>query len=269
MNKLVKHSGVWSSYAQLAAALAHSGLSSDQASKYVRRLAELLPQPSVSPACSRLVVGLGAGRCGSTTLTRIVSGIRNACATHENPPLVTWPPTEAQRAVHFARFRLLLFHYQLVCDVAHWWLNMAEHVFAAFPTSLAIGLLRDEEACAKSFAAVKGNGPGSLNHWCAGGAWRASAWDASYPTYPVDPSDQRPPDEIRLDQITQYVSDYNAALRAMARTHAGRVMLVHTEDLSAPATQEQIFQFVGMPGQYCDAVLNAGTLEDGRHAFQL
>jgi hypothetical protein len=112
-----------------------------------------------------LVIGLGSGRSGSTTLAARLDAIEGSCSTHENPPLVYWRPEPEQIAFHFQRFRLLTRDCPLVADSAHWWINLVDELALEFPNTKFVGLMRNKYDCAVSFARIKGFGRGSYNHW--------------------------------------------------------------------------------------------------------
>ena len=133
----------------------------------------------------QLVLGLGTGRCGSTSLAGVLGTVTDSCCTHENPPLIFWKPEPEQIDFHIRRFNILTEYYPLVADVSHWWLNSTRRIFERFPSVKIIGLIRDSEACAESFMRIKGYGFGTYNHWAppGNGLWCSAHWDPTYPTF--------------------------------------------------------------------------------------
>jgi hypothetical protein len=216
----------------------------------------------------RLLLGLGTGRCGSTTLAALLATVETACCTHENPPLIFWKPDQTQTEFHLRRFRLLCEYYSLIADVSHWWLNALDTVFEHFPHSRAVGLVRDTDACAKSFMRVKGYGRGTMNHWVThgNGIWATSSWDPVYPSYPVPACAEDAVDRAKYDLIRRYVREYNDQLAAAARRLPDRILLLRTEELSRPAAQKRIFEFAGVQGQVVKLKLNVRDFSEGRHA---
>jgi hypothetical protein len=216
----------------------------------------------------QLVLGLGTGRSGSTTLAALLATADRACCTHENPPLIFWKPDQAQTEFHIRRFRLLCEYYSLVADVSHWWLNVLDTFFQHFPNSRAVGLVRDIDECAKSFMRVKGYGRGSLNHWVShgNGIWVTSSWDPAYPSYPVPAYAQDAVDRAKFDLIRRYIGEYNDRLAAAAQRLPDRVLLLRTEELNRPATQKRIFEFAGVQGRTVKLKLNVRDFSEGRHA---
>ncbi len=114
---------------------------------YFSNLTQVMRQRERRATPGQIVLGLGAGRCGSTTLAALLHSIDGAVSTHENPPLIFWEPSSRQVQFHLDRFDMFSRHFPLVADCSHWWINVVDTVFDTFPASKAIGLYRDTEAC--------------------------------------------------------------------------------------------------------------------------
>jgi hypothetical protein len=236
---------------------------------YFENLELLLKQKARLASPGRPVVGLGSGRCGSTSLTAIMAGVEGSCSTHENPPMIYWPPEKEQLEFHFRRTSLLIEFFPLVFDASLWWLPALSSFFEYFPTAKAIGLYRDVQSCAQSFLQNKGTAWGSVNHWVApaNGIWRANLWDPTYPTYPLPQDADANPDGAKLRLITRYVEEYNTELFALGKQLPERFMLVRMEELNDFSIQNRIFDFIGLPGRASQAVLNVGTAHEGADAY--
>ena len=240
---------------------------------YFENLELLLKDRPPRPTPGTLVLGLGSGRSGSTSLAGALAGIENVRATHENPPRMHWPPTPDQIALHIRRFRLLLDRYDLVFDSAHWWLNAAKALNDAFDGMKMIALVRDPDACAASFLRQKGSGRDELNHWLEhkGSFWKPALWDRLYPSYEaqrfgLEAPDKLDPAELAARQhklVRTYVADYNDALDEMKNWAGDRLLVLATEELSKEATEETIRAFLGIEAVNLKAVLNQGTTWDG------
>jgi hypothetical protein len=238
---------------------------------YFENLERLLERERRQFFPGQVILGLGSGRCGSTSLSAMLAAVTGSCATHENPPLIAWNPESEQLDFHMRRFRLLTRYFPLVFDSAHWWLRAIDRFFADFPDGKAIGLYRDNKACAQSFARVKGEGLGSSNHWIApgNGIWSANNWDPTYPTFSLPEDADLDPDAARAQLILRYVEEYNDALFALRERLPDKVMLVRTEELALPAIHEEIFEFIGFRAELPPLVFNAGTTDDGALSLQL
>ena len=228
---------------------------------------ELLLKPKASRHTpGQIVLGLGSGRSGSTSLVAILATVEEHCCTHENPPLISWIPEAEELQFHVRRFQLLSHYFPLIADVSHWWLNVLDEFFTHFPDAKAVGLFRDVESCAASFMKIKGFGRGSYNHWVpyGNGIWAAAQWDPTYPTYEIPENSEREPDRVKFDLIARYVHEYNERLKAFATSMPEKFMLVKTEDLNDEAVQKAIFDFAGIHGQVAETRMNMGTTADGR-----
>jgi hypothetical protein len=213
-----------------------------------------------------LVLGLGAGRVGTTSLTAIVRSNKDAIVTHENPPFLWWQPHPRQIEFHKRRFRLLLQYAPLVFDSAYWWLNSLEEMFAEFPTSRAIGLVRDLEATVRSFTSLP------ARHICGhamahNGVWHATRWNATRPGYALPEGARDQPDEAKVELIRRYVVEYNDGMRAFRARLPDRFMLLATEQLDAPATREEIGRFIASPVTAATVRVNVGDADDAIFRF--
>jgi len=239
---------------------------------YFENLHEYLrPYPKLDrPGC--LVLGLGTGRCGSTTLSAAFRERPGFCGTHENPPFVYWTPLPLQVDFHVRRFKLLSQYFSLVFDAAHWWLNLQPRIFAEFPESKLIGLVRETDACAASILKFQGRGAGSPNYYATphNGLWRSNLWDPTYPSYPVPPGVLPGSDEAfaaKRAMVTQYVGDYNREVAVLADRHPERVLIVRTESLDAPETNQRLSDFVGRPIEMPAAKNVGNNVEGARPEF--
>jgi hypothetical protein len=231
---------------------------------YFENLRSILQRKPKRAEPGRLVLGTGAGRCGSTTLSGAFAGLPEACSTHENPPVVYWIPPEEQLQFQIDRFRLLVQYYGIVFDACHGWLNVLPRLFGEFPGLKVIGLYRDVEPCVASFLRQKGLGKQTINHWATlgNGIWTTSPGDPWYPTYAVPNSLLADPDAAKRAMIWRYVTEYNQALQETAAAHHDRVLLVRTEELSDPQTAARMSQFLGFELRMPAKSLNVGDAKD-------
>ena len=236
---------------------------------YFDNLKALLEDRAPLPEHGRVVLGLGSGRCGSTTLTALFATVPNSCCTHENPPQLFWSPTLAQSEFHFERLRFLSRFFALVFDACHWWLNVTSEFLGQFEEGKLVCLHREAIACARSFHFVKGSGKGSMNNWAppGNGYWTTTLWDPVYPTYDLEQEFIAVPDETRWSAILRYVREYNQELERLRLYAPSRVQLVRTEDLSLPSTQDRIFRFIGVPSVTMQTRLNVGQANDGEGTY--
>jgi hypothetical protein len=235
---------------------------------YFRNLKKVLlarAQPAVQ---GQVVVGLGAGRCGSTTLAAVLHSIDGSISTHENPPLIFWEPTTRQVQFHLERLRIFSRHFPLVSDCAHWWINLFPTILEAFPNTKAIGLWRETDACVRSWMDSL---PEDTNHWVApyNHIWPSDAWDPCFPHYDLPEGAERDRRGARAIMIERYVSDYNERLRALTAGYPRHLLLLRTEELDLAATRDDISEFLGLPVTREKLRLNLGTMTDHPSADEL
>jgi hypothetical protein len=233
---------------------------------YFENLELLLKSKEPRQTPGKILLGLGSGRSGSTSLVAVMATVKGSCCTHENPPLISWTPEPEELEFHIRRFKRLRQYFPLVVDVSHWWLNVLDEFFVHFPDAKAVGMYRDLESCTRSFMTIKGFGRGSFNHWVpnGNGIWAAARWDPTYPTYTAPEDSVRDPDGSKFELIERYVREYNKRLHTLASCWPEKIMLVRIEVLNDAAVQEAIFNFAGVSGCLAKAVLNVGTTVDGR-----
>lgn len=218
----------------------------------------------------RLVLGLGSGRSGSTTLCHLLTTCPGACATHENPAMLYWKPLAEQIGFHLRRFAILRQYFSVVSDVAHWWLNAVDVLVEAVPEVRFIGVYRDVARCAASFVTIKGEGQGSLNHWLPPllPGVRQTTWDVTYPTYADAEPVKAQTRHGKMALIARYVRDYNASMHRLAAADPRRWLLIPTESVGEAGVQQRIFDHVGVQGVFSTARLNAATMADGQRAYR-
>ena len=139
-------------------------------------------------------------------------------------------------------------------------------VWERLPEAKVIGLVRDPDECASSFMRIQGFGKGSLNPWAPRGNdfWTGGLWDPTYPSYPVPDLSKHDPDHVKLEQITRYVSEYNAQMAELAESRPDSVKLVKTEALSSPEIQAEIFSMAKHRGESAVWKLNVKGVRDGK-----
>lgn len=235
---------------------------------YFDNLRRMLQRRTKLEQPGTVILSLGSGRCGSTTLAAAFASIPNVCATHENPPHIFWKPFEEQVRFHFDRLRMLADYFPVVFDAAHWWLNVCPRFLTEFPNSKLIGLVRDMDKCVTSFLKFQGRGFGSANHWAPpnNGVWRTAHWDPAFPAYAISAGIQPGTDDAynaKKLMVARYVTEYNQSLSALAGAHAQRVMLIRTESLNEQTTAARLRSFVGLDVTMPARSLNVGNNNEG------
>ena len=212
---------------------------------YFENLEAMLQRKERLETPGMVVLGLGSGRSGSTTMASLLGTIAGAKSTHENPIPVFWDPRPQQVEFHLRRFRLLSAFFPIVADCSVWWINLMETVSQALPTTRAIGVYRETEACIRSWIklSVASFNPFAIPH---NGIWQSYRGDPCFPYYELPANARKDPDAARESQMRRYVTDYNNRLKALAERMPERMLLLRTEELSEPSTLREISQFLGL-----------------------
>jgi hypothetical protein len=225
---------------------------------------ELLLRDRVRRATpGKVVLGLGTGRSGSTSLAAILRTVDGALATHENPAIINWQPMVHQLRFHMRRFSVLRDYFSLVSDASHWWLNALDAFFEAFPDGKAIGLVRETEACVDSFLTIRSKNT-DFNHWVEphNRIWHCDHWHPSYPSYALPKDAKRNSDGAKRDLVHRYVVEYNEELAAIAADRPDRLLVLRTEELDAPGSRQKISDHIGCPIGMAALRLNTGSIDD-------
>jgi hypothetical protein len=252
----------------LLAVIGESFPTEELATAYFENLETLLGKRAPQTRRPQVILGIGSGRCGSTSLCAGFAAVENSCATHENPPLIDWQPLEAQVRFHLRRFALLAQHYSLVFDAAHWWLNVLDRFLTAFPDGKVVALQRHTDDCVRSFLRIKGSGRNSVNHWAPrdNTFWGTNLWDPVYPSYAAITGLEHEPDKAKAELIRRYVCEYHDTMRQYVSDHSHQCLILETESLSEPESVQRLREFVGFQVLIPDKRLNAGTTQDGASA---
>jgi hypothetical protein len=232
---------------------------------YFENLEAMLQRQERLETPGMVVLGLGSGRSGSTTMASLLGTIAGAKSTHENPIPVFWDPRPQQVEFHLRRFRLLSAFFPIVADCSVWWINLVETVSQALPTTKAIGVYRGAEACARSWSKnlIAVHAP-SFNPWAIphNGIWQPNRDDPRFPHYELPENARKDPDAARESLIRRYVTDYNNRLKALAERMPERMLLLRTEELSEPSMLRKISQFLGLRIAEVPIHRNLGRKED-------
>jgi hypothetical protein len=224
---------------------------------YLDNLTSVLSARAPRRRAGQVVLGLGAGRCGSTTLAGILHTVEAAVSTHECAPFLHWEPLSAELRFHLRRFEIFSRYVPLVADCAHWWINALDHVFDAFPDSKAIGICRDSEACVQSWMQVSAP---DVNHFVGphNRIWRPDRWDPLYPHYDVPQQATQNPTRAKEMLVRRYIDEYNQRLRTLAKRLPDRVLLLSTDQLDLPSARVRISEFLQLQVATCPIRYNVG-----------
>lgn len=125
---------------------------------------------------SRLIIGLGSGRCGTASLANLLNKQVDADVTHEGCPL----PWDFDSEIwEFMSNRLLSRKADIIGDVGYYWINHVEYLLDIMPDTKFICLKRDRQETMDSYM-MKSSG---LN------VHPTDDWFRMFPRYNVPPKD--------------------------------------------------------------------------------
>ena len=131
----------------------------------------------------RIVLGLGTGRCGTQSLAAILNHQERARVTHErHGPGIAWQGDE-DRVTAFMRQYLATSGFDLVGDVAFYYLPYVEHALSLAPDTKFVCLKRDRKSTVDSYLTWSYGRNSWMQH--DGTRWRMNDWYRCYPKYPV------------------------------------------------------------------------------------
>jgi hypothetical protein len=194
---------------------------------------------SESSQGGQLIIGIGTGRSGSTSLTKFLQQQHGAVVSHERPPRLPWVPNTQRAKVHLRLFEYLLAENKLVGDVSHWWLPYLDYVFDSFPTAKVVALQRDREQTIRSFENIKSYGDFHFNHWHdhGGVGWRTTKWDECYPKYET---------KDRFEAIGQYWDEYYETVKEWRLGKPHQIFLAPVDILNSREGQDELLTFLGI-----------------------
>ena len=197
----------------------------------------------------QFIFGIGTGRCGTGTLTKLLSKQKGIRCTHEGQFL---PWEHDLIAFYQGIIGLLAGASEMrIGNVAFYWKNYLPEIFRDLLDPKVIVLKRAKEKVVESFSSMYRD----KNHWSMPGGWN---WDGR------DPQDAPLSlmfpkyDLSKKDAIGQYWEEYynDGAIDYYLDKFPRNIMLIRSEDLWAGEdAQRRIFEFLDIAEE--DMVLDA------------
>ncbi len=211
----------------------------------------------------QLILGIGTGRSGSTTLTKLLQMQVTTYCSHEHPPRLSWGINSNRIKFQLDRFDVLLNHYHNVADVSHWWLPYIDFLVEKNNDIRIVVMKRNRKATVDSFLKIKGGGGrGSINHWIKhdGSFWSENIWDECYPKYKVSKMKK---------SLEHYWDDYYKKAYQLMKRYPESIKIFSTDELSNPDVQKDMLLFCGYeePVIITDLYLNKGGAHEGERMY--
>ncbi len=182
----------------------------------------------------RLVFGLGTGRCGTTSVARLLDQQPDCEVFHEYFGY-DLPARGGEAFVDAFLARAARSPRRLVGDVFSAWLYYVERIVEAAPETRFVCLKRDRTGTVKSFD--RWSGP--RNFWTPhdGSEWQADVWDHCFPDFPA---------VGKGESIGLYWDDYYRRAEAFAAAMPDRFRIFDMGRINHPDGQRQIAAFCGI-----------------------
>ena len=220
---------------------------------YLAVLVESLKSIPKRPRKSQLIIGIGTGRCGSSSLAQLLKEQHsNGFFSHEHPVRLKWGESDQRLDWHLQRLKILSGHFDYFGDVSHWWLPHCEKLLSLYPNCKIVALQRSKSKTIQSFVNIKKTKHGSINHWSSNDSSRVqNAWDECYPTYPITKVDEC---------LDAYWEDYYARVHALHEKFPTSIHIVNTERLAEPEIQEKLLEFCGFDEKSINSKIHLNKL---------
>lgn len=201
----------------------------------------------------KIILGLGAGQCGTKLLAQVLDAQPNTHVTHEQPPLLPWQPSKQIPGIveRLARLRRDA-QTKFVGDVASFYLPYVEEAIACDPEIRLICLKRPEQEIVAAFCRfLDESAPFPTNHWSkepASGWYHDPIWTRVFPQYDT-------PD--REEGLRLYWNEYYDAAEKLARRYPENFRIFDTETFTNERSVREVLTFAGVP--HGDQVVITGS----------
>lgn len=184
----------------------------------------------------KVIIGLGSGRCGTTSLARLLSLQPGCKAIHELRPLLPWNRRWALARQHVRYLREL--EAPMAASVAFFYLRYVPWLGRQFRHIRFVCLKRDREQTVDSFFRLTEESPPKRNHWMDhdGRRWAHTDWDPCFPKFNV--TDKR-------SALKRYYDDYYRQA-AMLADALDNFRIFPTDALDSAAGVGEILAFAGV-----------------------
>ncbi|MFT4928381.1 MAG: hypothetical protein ACI8WB_004500 [Phenylobacterium sp.] len=216
----------------------------------------------------KVLLVIGTGRNGSTSIAAALRCLPNSLISHERPPLLPWYDGPKQLQFHLRFIEISRQYFEFVGDVSHWWLPHLDTLRARLGGLLVIHLQRESAATIQSFIKLKSRPGKSFNHWVEqrGLWWTADSWDPCYPNIPLSTSLPQPdapdyPPAVSRYVISEYVQQYHLSAQADVAQQGG--LTLQLAELFSAATEQRLSEYLGVELDWHHVHLNQ---DDTRHS---
>lgn len=179
----------------------------------------------------QLIFGMGSGRCGTTSLYRLLNFQKNSKITHESKPLLTWKFNKNK--IDNKLGKILNQKKRYVGDVASYYLPYIEYIIKKYPSSKFIILKRPKKEVVESF--LKKTKKRKWNHWTKKEIKKKhNRWDQIFPKCNL---------KSKKEAIGKYWEDYYFLSKKLIKKYPKNVKGFLTDDLNSKEGVKNIINF--------------------------
>lgn len=191
----------------------------------------------------RLAIGVGSGRCGTLSLSRLLDAQIDTSVSHERRPLLAWNSDCRAAVVQQRLKRLAAPKAGSVGDVASFYLPFLDEILRQAPDVRVVCLKRDRGAVIRSFCKwLDRVHVLPTDHWSRTlkpGWYRDPDWSRIFPKYDAD---------SREEAIGKYWDEYYERAEQFAARFPQNVRIFDTDyALNTEAGIREVLTFVGIP----------------------
>jgi len=184
-----------------------------------------------------IIIGLGTGRCGTTSLATLLSLQEDSDITHETKDpkwkfLVSWEKNDQdlKKIVNFIENKKTKFR----GDVAFWYLPYVEDLIKIYPDIKFVVIERDKEEVIESYLNwVKS----PRNHWSKKPPepYQKCKWDKCYPKFAGD----------KRIALTKYINYYKSEVNRLSQLYRDKFKVINMTDLNDYDKVKDLLTFCG------------------------
>ena len=193
---------------------------------------------------AKLIIGLGTGRCGTTSLSVFLNAQEKTKVLHEGHDgkdyhLLPWYNAETLVLLWLDSLTQSNTANDYYGDVMLYFLPYVEFIMSKFSNAVFICLQRNRAEVIDSYMNWTGE---SVNHWSYhdGRTWQYDDWDACFPKFDE-------PDKAKA--IGLYWDSYYAEVERLIKIYPNKIACFPTEYLNSIEGQNVILDFIGYTGK--------------------
>lgn len=176
----------------------------------------------------QLIIGLGTGRCGTTTLSRILANQKNSTFKHESKPILTWGFNKNE--IDKKLKRIISQKGKYVGDVGLYYLNYVEYIIGKHPSSKFVILKRKKEEVVRSFLKKSKR----YDLWRKDHLKGQNTWIKAFPKYGV---------ESKKVALENYWEDYYKKSNQLLKKFPSNIILFETNSLNSKKEINNLLDF--------------------------